>query len=175
MNFIPTLVSGAWLISLEPRVDSRGQFARAFCSREFQEVGLNFQIVQSNLVATKSAGTLRGLHFQVPPATEQKLVRCTAGAVLDVIVDARPDSPTFRSVYSVRLDATNRHSLFVPAGVAHGYQSLVDDTDFLYLTDRHYAPECERGVRYSDPLLSEMWPLPARNVSPRDELWPDLT
>lgn len=174
MRFTPTTIEGAWVIDLEPRVDSRGSFARAYCQREFAEHGIRFEIVQANLAFTNHAGVVRGLHYQEPPHEDQKLVRCVRGAVLDVIVDMRPQSPTHRAVFSVRLDAVERRALFIPGGVAHGYQALEDGTEFLYMTDQFYTPGLERGVRYSDPHLGAPWPLPPRDVAERDEKWPLL-
>lgn len=174
MRFTRTTIEGAWVIDLEPRVDSRGSFARAYCQREFAEHGIRFEIVQANLAFTNLAGVVRGLHYQEPPHEDQKLVRCVRGAVLDVIVDMRPQSPTYRAVFSVRLDAVERRALFVPGGVAHGYQALEDGTEFLYMTDQFYTPGLEHGVRYSDPHLGSPWPLPPRDVAERDETWPLL-
>jgi dTDP-4-dehydrorhamnose 3,5-epimerase len=171
MIFTDTPIAGAYLIDLEPRADDRGSFARAFCQREFEAKGIRFNIVQCNLARTLHAGVVRGLHFQEAPADEQKLVRCVAGAVFDALVDMRAGSPTYRSIFWVRLDAKERRSLFIPAGVAHGYQALEEGTEFLYMTDQFYAPSVERGVRYSDPMLAIPWPLPARDVAGRDRQW----
>lgn len=174
MRFFPTPVAGAWLIELEPKEDSRGSFARALCLREFSAAGIRFSVAQVNLARTHKAGTVRGLHYQEPPHDEQKLVRCVAGAVHDVIVDMRPDSPTFRATFQVRLDADERLSLFVPSGVAHGYQALEDGTEFLYMTDAYYVAGVEKGVRFDDPSLGAQWPLPAGPVADRDRAWPLL-
>jgi len=174
MIFTPTPIAGAWLVDLEAREDHRGSFARAFCSREFESQGIHFQIVQANLAYTHYAGVVRGLHYQEPPNGDQKLVRCIAGAVFDVIIDMRRTSPTHRAVFSIQLDTERRQALFVPGGVAHGYQSLADATEFLYLTDKFYTPGLELGVRYSDPALGVSWPLPPRNVAERDRNWPLL-
>lgn len=173
MKFVPTPVEGAYVIELEPRDDDRGSFARAFCRRELAEAGVDFEVRQANLARTHRAGTVRGLHYQVDPP-ERKIVRCVAGAVLDAIVDMRPGSPTHRAVFHVELDPVSQLSLLVPAGVAHGYQALADGTDFLYLTDQFYEPGLERGVRYSDPAIGVPWPLPPRDLAPRDEQWPLL-
>jgi dTDP-4-dehydrorhamnose 3,5-epimerase len=174
MKFTATTIAGAWLIDLEPHADHRGSFARALCLREFEAQGIRFSVAQANLAQTLNAGVVRGLHYQEAPHEEQKLVRCIAGAVHDVIVDMRPQSPTYRQVYRVRLDAVRRQSLFVPGGVAHGYQALEDGTEFLYLTDAFYTPGVEKGVRYSDPALQAAWPLPPRDVAERDQHWPLL-
>lgn len=174
MKFTPINIQGAFLVELEPREDSRGSFSRAFCLREFEQQGIRFQVVQSNLARTHHAGVVRGLHYQQEPALEQKFVRCIAGAVYDVLVDMRPESPSFRAVYAIRLDDVNRLALFIPGGVAHGYQALLDNTEFMYMTDQYYTPGLEQGVRYSDPALGIQWPLPARDVAERDERWPLL-
>lgn len=174
MLFTPTAIEGAWVVDLEPREDSRGSFARAFCQREFAARGIAFDVRQANLAFTNMAGVVRGLHYQEEPHLEQKLVRCIAGAVHDVIIDMRTGSPTFRHVHQMRLDAGRRQALFVPGGVAHGYQALEDGTEFMYMTDCFYAPGLERGVRYDDPLLGATWPLTPRDVAERDHAWPLL-
>lgn len=174
MKFLPTPIAGAWLIELEPKEDSRGSFARALCLREFGAAGIEFAVAQVNLARTHKAGTVRGLHYQEPPHDEQKLVRCVAGSVHDVTVDMRPGSPTYRVAYQVRLDARDRLSLFVPSGVAHGYQALEDGTEFLYMTDAYYVPGVEKGVRFDDPSVGAHWPLPPVSVADRDRAWPLL-
>ena len=174
MIFTPISIAGAYLVDLEPRVDARGSFARAFCQREFEAQGITFNVAQCNLARTLQAGVVRGLHYQEPPHDERKLVRCVAGAVYDVLVDMRPASPTYRAVFCTRLDAVNRQALFVPAGVAHGYQALEDNTEFLYMTGAFYVPGVEKGVRYSDPAIAVAWPLPPRDVAERDQQWPLL-
>lgn len=175
MKFTPTSIDGAWLIELEPRVDERGSFARAFCLRELAAHGLELTIVQCNLARTNRAGIVRGLHYQLAPAEEKKLVRCVAGAILDVLVDMREASPTYRNVVGAQLDAASGGAILVPSGVAHGYQTLVDDVDVLYMTDQYYAPGMERGVRYSDPALGVRWPLEPHGVTLRDQQWPLLS
>jgi dTDP-4-dehydrorhamnose 3,5-epimerase len=175
MIFTELPISGAYLLTLEPHTDHRGSFARAYCQRELSAHGIAFNVVQCNLASTLHAGVVRGLHFQESPAEEQKLVRCVAGAVFDALIDMRVESPTYRAVFWARLDAVERRSLFIPAGVAHGYQALADNTEFLYMTDQFYAPGLERGVCYSDPAVAIPWPLPARDVAERDRHWPLLT
>lgn len=174
MKFEPVAIEGAFVIRLEPHVDARGEFARAFCQRELAAAGLPFSIAQANLVRTHHAGVVRGIHYQPEPAPERKLVRCLRGSVFDVIVDMRPESKTFRKVHSMQLDDVEKLALFIPAGVAHGYQTLQDETDFFYLTDQFYVPNLEKGVRYCDPALGVSWPLPARDVAARDLEWPLL-
>ena len=174
MIFNPTAIAGAYLIGLEARADHRGSFARAFCKREFAAAGLQLEIAQCNLAHTDHAGVIRGLHYQMKPAEDAKLVRCVAGAVFDVMVDMRQESPTFHRAFWVRLDTVARQALFIPGGVAHGYQALCDDTEFLYMTDRYYEPGLERGVRFDDPRAGLPWPLVPRDVSERDTRWPLL-
>lgn len=174
MIFAPAPIAGAFLVDLEPKTDPRGSFARVYCRREFAEAGIPFEIVQANLATTINAGVVRGLHWQSEPAGENKLVRCVAGAVFDALVDMRPGSPTRRRTWWVELDAERRRALFVPAGVAHGYQALVDGTEILYMTDAFYAPDHETGLRFDDPALAIPWPLPARYVTERDRGWPLL-
>lgn len=174
MRFTATPIAGAWVVDLEPREDHRGSFARAFCVRELGAQGIRFQVAQANLAHTHHAGVVRGLHYQEPPHDDQKLVRCVAGAVFDVIIDMRPQSTTHRAVFSIQLDAQRRQALFIPGGVAHGYQALQDATEFLYMTDQFYTPGLEKGVRYSDPALGVCWPLLPRDVAERDAQWPLL-
>lgn len=159
MIFTPTPIAGAFLVELDPRADSRGTFARAFCRREFAAAGIDMEIVQSNLARTTNAGVVRGLHYQRPPGQERKLVRCVAGAMFDALVDMRPESPTCREAWWVRLDTVTRRALFVPGGVAHGYQALADGTEALYMTDQYYMPGLETGVRFDDPALGIPWPM----------------
>jgi dTDP-4-dehydrorhamnose 3,5-epimerase len=174
MIFHKLPIDGAFLIELEPKADARGSFARAFCKREFEAQGIRFEVVQCNLARTTHAGVVRGLHYQEPPAEEQKLVRCVAGAVLDALVDMRPASPSYRKVFHAYLDAEDRKALFIPSGVAHGYQTVADDTEFFYMTDQFYTAGLERGVRFNDPALAIPWPLPPRDVAARDNEWPSL-
>lgn len=174
MIFKPTTIHGAYVVELEPHTDGRGSFARAYCKREFKAAGIDFDIVQCNLAHSKHAGIVRGLHFQESPKLESKLVRCVRGAVLDALVDMRPTSSTYRETTSIRLDEVNQLALFVPSGVAHGYQVLEDESLFLYMTDQYYTPGLERGVRFNDPALGVTWPLPPRDVALRDLEWPLL-
>jgi dTDP-4-dehydrorhamnose 3,5-epimerase len=171
MIFSATKLKGAFVLDLEPREDSRGFFARTFCQREFEDHGLKPVIAQANLAFNKSAGTLRGMHFQYPPAAETKLVRATRGAILDIIVDLRPESPTYLQHVAVELSAENHRSLYVPERFAHGYQVLEDGTETSYQVGEFYAPTCEGGLRYDDPQLHLSWPLPVTEVSPKDQSW----
>jgi dTDP-4-dehydrorhamnose 3,5-epimerase len=172
MIFVATRLPGAFIIDLERREDTRGFFARAFCARELEAHGLALPIVQANVAFSNRRGTIRGLHYQAAPAVETKLVRCTQGAVLDVIVDLRPDSPTWLQHLSVELTAANRRGLLVPPLFAHGYQTLTDDAEVTYLVSEYFTPESERGVRYDDPAIGIRWPLPVAAISEKDAAWP---
>ena len=154
--------------------DRRGLFARTFCAREFKEHGLASGFVQCNVSLNRKKGTLRGLHFQRPPACEIRLVRCIAGALYDVMVDLREDSPTYRQHLGVELTARNRRALYIPERFAHGFQALEDDTEVFYQISEYYMPEVSAGLRYDDPKLGVKWPLPVANLSERDANWPLL-
>lgn len=174
MLFVETELQGAFVIDVEPISDERGFFGRLWCRNEFQERGLNANVAQANVAFSPRAGTLRGLHYQEAPHAETKLVRCTRGAIYDVIVDLRGGSPTRRQWIGVELTAENRRSLYVPEGFAHGYQTLTDDAEMTYQTSAFYKRESARGVRYDDPRLGIEWPLPVAVVSEQDLLWPLL-
>jgi dTDP-4-dehydrorhamnose 3,5-epimerase len=171
MLFTETKLAGAYVIDLERREDERGFFARAFCQREFADRSLNTRIAQSNVAFNRDAGTLRGMHFQFPPAAETKLVRCTRGAIVDMIVDVRPESPTYLQHVAVELTAENGRALYVPERFAHGYQVLADETETSYQVGEFYAPELEGGLRYDDPRLGLEWPLPVVEMSEKDGGW----
>lgn len=175
MVFTETALPGAFLVDLERREDERGFFARAWCEREFSEQGLATRVVQCNLSFNRERGTLRGMHFQRPPHAEVKLVRCTRGAVYDVVIDMRPDSPTFKQWLGVELTAENGRALYVPEGFAHGYQTLVPETETFYQVSEFYAPEAEGGVRWNDSAFGIEWPLADEPVlSEKDRTWPDF-
>ena len=174
MIFYKTFIEGAYVIDLELIKDDRGFFARTFCAQEFEERGLKPAVVQCNMSSNYKQGTLRGLHFQIAPATETKLLRCTHGAIYDVIVDLRKDSPTYLSHVSVELSAKNRRALYVPEMFAHGYQTLTDNAEVTYQMSEFYTPGYERGLRYSDPKLAIDWPLPVSIISHKDANWPLL-
>ncbi len=174
MKFNPTTIDGAFLIEVEPIEDQRGSFSRAFCQKEFQQVGIQFSLAQCNLARTSDKGIVRGLHYQIAPAGEQKLIRCIRGRVFDAIIDVRKDSSTYLKTFTTELSAANRQALFIPAGIAHGYQTLEADSDFFYMTDEFYSPEQERGVRYNDPIASFSWPLEPLGMTERDKNWPDI-
>jgi dTDP-4-dehydrorhamnose 3,5-epimerase len=174
MRFLETKLDGAWLIEPEPIRDSRGYFARTFCVRDFDERGLESRFVQHSRSFSATKGTLRGLHFQTPPHEEVKLVSCVSGAVYDVIVDMRPNSPTYRKWQGFELSADNKRQLYVPAGFAHGFQTLTDDAELNYLISAFYEPSASTGISYDDPALGVTWPLPVSVISDRDKSWGPL-
>lgn len=174
MIFHETALQDAWLIEPERRRDARGSFARIMCRGEFAEHGLVTDYVQQNLSVSVRAGTLRGLHFQRPPHAEAKLVRCSRGAIFDVIVDLRAGSPTYLRHFTAELSAENGLELYVPPGFAHAHQTLTDDVELTYLTSAAYAPQAEGGLRYDDPSLGIDWPLPVSAISDKDMSWPLL-
>jgi dTDP-4-dehydrorhamnose 3,5-epimerase len=174
MIFKETKLDGAYIVEMEPIGDHRGFFARAWCTKEFQAHNLIAQFVQSNLTYSPKRGTLRGLHYQIAPHQEVKLVRCTRGATYDVIVDLRPDSHTHKQWLAVELTADNHKMIYIPAGFAHGYQILMDDTEVFYQVGQFYAPEYERGARWNDPAFGIEWPITSPLIlSDKDKSWPD--
>ena len=172
MHFTETRLEGVWVIDPSPRHDERGRFMRAWCTREFEERGIHFLPVQANMQFSPRRGTVRGLHLQIAPAVEAKLVRCTRGAVFDVAVDLRPESPSFGEWCGVELTAENGRMLYVPEHCAHGFQSIEADTEVMYLTSAFYAPESCRGARFDDPTFGIQWPLPVSAISEQDRNWP---
>lgn len=175
MIFTDLPVKGAYLIDIEPHSDERGFFARSFCAKEFAEHGLQEAFVQANLSHNLHRGTLRGLHYQHPPHAEAKLVRCTRGALFDVVVDLRSESPTYGQWAGAELSADNRRALYVPEDCAHGFQTLVDDTEASYLLSAFYTPGAEGGLRWDDPELDINWPIqPPTLISTKDAGWPVL-
>jgi dTDP-4-dehydrorhamnose 3,5-epimerase len=174
MNFLETKLKGAFIIEMERHVDNRGFFARIFCQREFREHALKPLIAQANIAFNHKQGTLRGMHFQYPPAAETKLVRCTRGAILDIIVDLRPESPTYLQHIAVELSADNHRMLYVPERFAHGYQVLEDRTETSYQVGEFYTPGAEGGLPYNDPRLGLEWPLAVSEISPKDAAWQPL-
>ncbi len=174
MKFSETSLAGLWKIELELREDERGFLARTYCDDEFAEHGLNTRWPQCNLSLTKSRGMLRGMHFQADPYPEIKLIRCAAGAVFDVLVDVRRDSPTFGKWESFELTAQNRLMLYVPGGFAHGYQTLVDNCEVFYQMSEFYKPDLARGIHFADPDVAIRWPLPNPVSSPKDLTLPRL-
>ena len=174
MRFIPTPLPGLFEVESEAHVDERGSFRRSWCAREFAQAGVDFQPVQASLSGNVRRHTLRGLHFQLAPHAEQKLVRCVRGCIRDVVVDVREDSPTRWQHYAVELDATRGNALFVPRGFAHGFLTLEDNTSVEYLIDAVFEPTSARGLRWSDPQLGIAWPAAPQVISDRDAAWPLL-
>ena len=174
MIFTKTKLKGAFVIELERREDERGFFARSFCQREFEEHGMNPVVAQCGIATNRKQGTVRGLHFQFPPAAETKLVRCTSGAILDIIVDLRPESETYLQHVAVELDAENMRALYVPERFAHGYQVLRDDTVANYELGAIYTPSAEGGLPHDDARLGLTWPLPVTAISPKDRSFRSL-
>jgi dTDP-4-dehydrorhamnose 3,5-epimerase len=177
MRFIETPLSGVWVLELEEIEDERGWFVRTFDAEEFRARGLNHDIVQCNASFNLRAGTLRGMHYQAAPHGESKLVRCVRGAIFDVAVDLRRDSPTYRDWHGVQLSADNRLAFYISAGLGHGFQTLTDDTEVLYQMGNPYVPEAGRGVRWDDPAFGIEWPVveSERTISAKDSSYPDLS
>ncbi len=172
MIFAETKLSGAFIIDLEPRSDDRGFFARTFCAREFEEHGLKTTVAQANMSYNHRKATMRGLHYQLPPAAETKLVRCVRGAIYDVIIDLRPESPTYMQHIGVELTQDNHRALYVPEMFAHGFITLADEVEVMYQVGEFYSPGYERGIRYDDPAFGIDWPLPVAVISEKDAAWP---
>jgi len=174
MLFNETKLPGVFEISLEPHVDARGFFARSWCQTEFEEHGLSSRLVQCNISWNQRKGTLRGMHLQVAPHEEAKLVRCTAGAIYDVVLDLRPQSDTYKSWVGVTLSAANRQMLYIPEGCAHGFLTLEDNTEVFYQMSEFYNAASASGVRWNDPAFGIAWPEKVEVISPRDEAYPDF-
>jgi len=174
MIFTETQLRGAFVIDIEKKEDQRGFFARTFCEREFSEKGLETSFVQSSISHNTHKGTLRGMHYQAAPYEEVKVVRCTAGALYDVIVDLRPASPTFKKHFGVELTAQNCRMLYIPKQFAHGFQTLQDHTEILYQMTQFYSPESARGLRWNDPAFGINWPPDERIINERDQTYPDF-
>ncbi len=173
MKFHSTGLEGLHVVELERHCDTRGFFARTWCEREFAAAGLETRLVQCSLSFNLRRGTLRGMHFQVAPFEEVKLIRCTAGAIHDVVIDVRPESRTYLDHFAVELSAQNRHALYVPAGFAHGFQTLMDDTEVFYQMSEVFAPECARGIRWNDPQFGIEWPILQPIILDRDASYAD--
>jgi dTDP-4-dehydrorhamnose 3,5-epimerase len=174
MRFTELGVRGAYLVEAEPHADERGLFARTWCAREFAARGLSPRLVQASVSFNRRQGTLRGLHYQTRPAEEAKLVRCTAGRVWDVVLDLRPDSPTYLAHAGVELRADSRAAVYVPEGCAHGFLTLTDGAEVLYQMSEYYAPASSRGVRWNDPAFAIPWPAPVVVIGERDRTYPDF-
>lgn len=175
MQFTASRIPGAWVIDITPIHDRRGFFATTWLPDELRQHGIDPVIAQCNLAFNHQRGTLRGLHFQTPPHAQSKIVRATRGALLDVIVDLRPDSPTCRQWESIELTADNRRMLYIPAGLAHGYLTLTDGAEMFYQASSPWAPQAEAGVRWNDPAFGITWPFEPTVISEKDQTWPLLT
>jgi len=174
MRFLEIELHGAWLIDIAPVCDDRGFFSRTFCVKEFAARGLETSFVQHSLSFSAVHGTLRGMHFQAPPHGEVKVVECIKGAIWDVIIDIRPQSPSFGQWRSFELTAENRRQLYIPVGFAHGFETLSDDTEVRYLISAYYEPLAASGLRHDDPAFAIPWPLPISVISDKDQKWPDF-
>ena len=174
MRFSATPIEGLWVIEPEPATDERGSFARIFCTREFEERGISFRPVQSNVSTNRFRGTLRGLHLQRPPHAEAKLMRCVRGSVHVAAVDVRPQSSTLAESFTIRLSASEGPQLYIPEGMANGFQTLEDDSEVLYLMSEFYEPEAGHGYRYDDPTFAIAWPLPVSSISESDLALPNF-
>lgn len=172
MKFTETGLADAYVVDLERVEDDRGFFARSFCAREFAELGLKTEVAQANVSFNHAAATLRGMHYQLPPAAETKLIRCTRGAIYDVIIDLRKDSPSYLRHFGIELTADNRTALFVPEMFAHGYLTLTPEAEVVYQVGEFYTPGYERGIRYDDPAFGIQWPLAVEVISDKDASWP---
>src|SRR3954453_12596849 len=171
MKFTETSLKGAFVVEVAPVADDRGFFTRIYCARAFEQNGLKMSVVQSNLSFNHKKGTLRGMHYQLPPAAETKLVRCTVGAIYDVIIDLRPESPSYLQHFGIELTATNRKTLYVPELFAHGYLTMTDAAEVVYQAGAFYAPVYERGLRYDDPQFGIEWPGSIDVISEKDANW----
>jgi len=172
MIFTETTLKGSYVIDLEPRGDDRGWFSRTFCEKEFNKIGHTANWVQLNHSFTKEKGTIRGMHFQTPPYGEIKLVRCISGAVFDVIIDLRKDSPTFLNYFGIEISSLNKKMVYIPKGFAHGFQTLTNNCELIYHHSEFYTPNSEGGIKYNDPKIAIKWPIPMQSISERDNLHP---
>lgn len=173
MIFQKIPMKGAFIIEMKPMRDERGFFARSFCQKEFEEQGINPRLVQANVSYNNNKGTLRGIHYQISPFEETKLVRCTQGAIFDVIIDLRKESPTYMQWFGVELNSENRTMLFVPESFGHGFQTLMDNTEVTYMVSEFYTPGSERGIRWDDPAFDIRWPVEVQVISDKDANWDD--
>ena len=175
MTFTETTLKGAYIIGIEKLQDDRGFNARAMCQKEFAAHGLTSHFVQANILFNRKKGTLRGFHYQIPPRAETKLFRCIRGAVFDVIIDLRPDSPTYKNWFGVELSAGNYNMLYLPGNFAQGFITLADDTELFYQVSEFYSPDHERGIRYDDPAFGVSWPIAVEVISSKDKSWSNYT
>ena len=174
MTFTETVLKGSYVIELDTFTDDRGWFARTYCKNEFSTIGHTSEWVQMNHSFTKQQGAIRGMHYQLPPFSEIKMVRCIAGAVFDVIIDLRKGSPTFLKWFGTELSAENKKMLYIPEGFAHGFQTLRNDCELIYHHSQFYTPGAEGGIKFNDPKINISWPLPVTNISERDNQHPLL-
>jgi dTDP-4-dehydrorhamnose 3,5-epimerase len=174
VRFEATSLEGVWLVHTERLTDERGFFSRTWCVEEFSQHGLNPHISQCSISFNQIAGTVRGMHYQASPHSEAKLVRCTSGCIFDVVVDLRPNSETYLKHLGLQLSASDRTALYIPEGMAHGFQTLLDASEIFYQISTPFHPESSRGVRWNDPQLQITWPLPITNISEKDRTFPDL-
>lgn len=174
MRFIQTHLPGSFIIEPEFREDHRGYFARVFCEIEFDSQKLETNFIQCNISYNKKKGTLRGMHYQIEPYAEVKVIQCTSGSIYDTIIDLRPNSPTYTRCFSIELGASDKKMVYVPQGFAHGYQALEDNTEVLYYVSAIYKPESERGIRWNDPQLRLLWPIENPILSDKDQKYPDF-
>ncbi|MDP1725467.1 MAG: dTDP-4-dehydrorhamnose 3,5-epimerase [Bacteroidota bacterium] len=175
MKFKPTNFEGLILVESEPKGDERGWFARTFCKEEFKQIGHTEEWLQTNHSYTQHSGTIRGIHYQLPPYQEIKLVRCIAGSVFDVVVDIRKNSSTFLQWFSIELSATNKKAIYIPKGFAHGFQTLSNDCELIYYHTQFYTPNSEAAIRYNDEMINIKWPLLVTDMSDKDKSHPLLT
>lgn len=175
MKFVEAPLAGAYVIELEPFVDERGLFARTFCQKEFSTISFHKQIVQINHSVTWQKGAIRGMHYQLPPACEIKIIRCVQGRVFDVMVDLRVGSPTFMQWHGVELSKDKLRMVYIPEGFAHGFQALTDNAELIYHHSAFYDPEYEHGLKFDDPALAINWPLPVSAISPKDQGYPFIS
>lgn len=173
MRFLPTGFADLHIVEIEPHCDARGFFARTWCQREFEAAGLVSRLVQCSMSRNTRRGTLRGMHYQLAPFAEVKLVRCTAGAIRDVVIDLRSGSETYLQHFAIELTAANRHALYIPAGFAHGFQTLADESEVFYQMSEFFAPGAARGIRWNDPRFAIEWPIPDPIILDRDESYPN--
>ncbi len=174
MKFAETKLKGAFIVEIEKLTDARGFFARSWCEKEFDARGLTARVMQANVSFNRKKTTLRGMHYQIAPYQESKLIRCTRGAIYDVIIDLRPASPTYKQWMGVELTADNYRLLFVPEDFAHGFITLMDNTEITYQVSQFYTPGSEKGIRYDDPAFNIQWPLEVSVISDKDRTWPDF-
>jgi len=174
MKFTETKLKGAFIIEIEKLSDDRGFFARSWCQKEFEIHALASRVVRANVSYNRKRGTMRGMHYQIAPYQESKLIRCTRGAIYDVIIDLRPDSPTYKQWTGVELTADNYTMFFVPQDFAHGFETLTDETEITYQVSQFYTPGSEKGIRFNDPAFDIQWPLEVTIISDKDRTWPDF-